>query len=150
LQAAGNGDRNDVAIKVAARKALELLLVTLGNCIMMVAKGDVAMLQSSGYTLTKIPEPRNLGALGNVTLSKGVNSGELVAKVKALYGATKYVHQLVSSPPGDNTSWEDFPGNPSKFVFTSLVPGKQYWIRVIALGSRGQKSYSPVASAFVM
>jgi len=150
LQAAGNGDRNDVALKVAARRSLELLLVTLGNCIMMVAKGDVAMLQSSGYTLTKIPEPRTLGALGNVTLSKGVNSGELTAKVKALYGAGKYVHQLSASLPGDDTVWQDFPGNPSKFVFTGLVPGKQYWVRVIALGSRAQKSYSPVATAFVM
>ena len=150
LQAAGNGDRNDVAIKVAARSALELMLVTLGNCVMMVAKGDVAMLQSSGFTLTKTPEPRKLGVLGSVTLLKGVNSGELVAKVKALYGADKYVHQLALSLPGDDTVWQDFPGNPSKFVFTGLVPGKQYWVRVIALGSRGQKSYSTIATAFVM
>ena len=44
-----------------------------------------------------------------------------------------------------------FPGittadSKSQYVFRGLVPGKQYWIRVAALGTRSQIAYSTIAT----
>src|SRR5258706_11468494 len=64
VAAAGLG-RNNVAKKNKSRQALELLLGQLGMFIMFVANGDAAILTSSGYTLTKDPQPAYITNVGS-------------------------------------------------------------------------------------
>ena len=149
LVAAATLDRVAVAEKNKSRLQLELLLAQLGMYVMFIANGDAAILTSSGYTLSKMPEPRYITNPGNVDLGNGITSGELVASVKAVSGAKSYLYQIAAEEPKDNTQWESNSSTRSKFTFTDLVPGKRYWVRVAATGRDEQVAYSPVASQYV-
>jgi hypothetical protein len=148
LTAAAGLDRVKVALKNEARLSLEILLAKLGMYVMNVALGNVAMLTSSGFTLRKPGDPQYIDNPGNVTIANGVTSGELVVSVAAVKGAKSYLHQLATELPTDATEWVSTSSSRSKFTYTELQPGKQYWLRVAAIGSREQIAYSPVATQF--
>lgn len=148
LVAAATKDRTAVAQKNQSRQDLTLILKQLGLNVMVVAKGDTTALVSSGYTLSKKPEPTYIYNPGNVTLSQGVSTGELISSVVGVPGAKSYVHQITSELPGENTVWTSHTSSASKFTFTNLVPGKQYWLRVGVIGARNQVAYSTVGTWF--
>lgn len=149
LIAAATLDRVAIAKKNQSRAELELLVKQLGMYVMFIAREDVAILTSSGFTLSKQPEPRYITNPGNVTLSNGLSSGELVASVEAVPGAKSYVYQIVATEPTDTTVWESITVTRSKYTFGGLLPGKRYWVRVAAAGRDEQIAYSPVASQYV-
>ena len=149
LAAAATNDRDAVALKNKSRGTLEGILKQLGMSVMTEANGDEATLISSGFTLTKTREPNYITNPGNVTLSNGITTGEMVSSVKAVAGSKSYIHQIAGELPVDDSVWESHNTSASKFVFNNLVPGKQYWVRVCVIGSRGQKAYSTVSSWFV-
>ncbi len=140
--------RVNVAEKNKARTALQLVLTAMGRYVIFTANGDITTLISSGYTLFKEPEPQHLPAVGNVTLSNGITAGELIASVKRPKGAKNYLHQISAVLPTDNTVWTSNPSSRSRYTFTNLQPGKQYWVRVAASGSNQQLAYSAVATQF--
>ena len=146
--AAGLGLIN-VAQKNKARRELEALLQQLGMYVMYVANGDAAILTSSGYTLTKMPEPSYISNPGNVTLKNGVTSGELVDSVPQVNAARVYFHEICDTAPTETTTWTRYQSSKARFVFTGLTPGKQYWVRVAAVGTGEQIAYSTVATQFV-
>lgn len=148
VNAKGLGKLN-VAVKNQSRKALEMLLFQLGMYVMFVANGDETILISSGYILNKEPEPNHIVNPGNVTLSNGVTSGEMVSAVKAQRAVKSYLHQITGELPTENTVWESSASSRSRYVFTNLVPGRQYWVRVAAIASNEQTAYSTVATQFV-
>ena len=149
LNAAAGLGRNNVALKNKCRNELQGLLTQLGMYVMLVANGDVAILTSSGFTLAKVPEPAYITNPGNVTLSNGVTAGQLVSSVAAVLGARLYFHEICDAPPTDNTVWDRKQTSRARFVFTGLIPGKQYWVRVAVTGSGEQIAYSTVATQFV-
>lgn len=148
LVAAAGLDRTKVAFKNEARQSLETLLGKLGMYVMNVALGNVAVLTSSGFTLRKANEPVYIGNPGNVTIANGVTSGELIVSVASVAGAKSYLHQVSTVPPADNTQWVSASSSRSKYTYSELEPGKQYWFRVIAIGARQQQTSSPVATQF--
>jgi hypothetical protein len=81
--------------------------------------------------------------------ANGISSGQLQAAVKTVNGAGVYIHEICAEQPGDNTVWTSTSTTTSKYTFKGLQPGKQYWVRVAAVGARQQVAYSPVASQFV-
>lgn len=148
LQAAEGKERNAVALKNESRQQLTALLKPLGMSVMAIANGNEAALVSSGYTLIKRPEPRYITNPGNVTLSQGLSSGEMISMVTAVTGAKSYVHQIATEYPTDQTAWISNTSSTSKFLFTNLIPGKQYWVRVAVIGSRNQVVYTTVSTWF--
>lgn len=148
LVEAGGLDRTLVALKNEARQVLEIMIGKLGMYVMNVALGNVAMLTSSGFTLLKSGEPQYIDNPGQVTISNGITSGELVAVVPAVKGAKSYMHQIATELPTDATEWVSTTTSRSKFTYTNLQAGRQYWIRVAVIGSRGQVAYSPVSTQF--
>ena len=147
VAAAGLG-RLNVAEKNKSRQQLELLLTQLGMYVMYIANGDAAILTSSGYSLTKEPEPAYVTNPGNVTLTNGVTSGQLIGTVKNVKAALGYLHEITEAEPVDATVWNSTPSSRSSFVFKNLQPGKKYWVRVGAIASGEQLAYSTVASQF--
>jgi hypothetical protein len=148
IAAAGRG-RSNVAEKNKSRQELTALLVQLGMYVMLTANGDAAVLISSGYSLNKMPEPRYISNPGNVTLSNGVSAGELVDSVKKDKNVIIYSHEITDQLPNDTTVWTRVQSTRCKYVFTGLIPGKQYWVRVAAMGSGEQIAYSTIATKFV-
>ncbi len=148
LVAAAGLDRTQVALKNEARQTLEVLLAKLGMYVMNVALGNAAMLTSSGFTLYKPSEPQYIDNPGNVTISNGITSGELVVSVAAVKGGKSYQFQLATELPTEATEWISNSISRSKFTYTNLQPGKQYWVRVAVIGARGQVAYTPIATQF--
>jgi hypothetical protein len=147
LAAEGLGKVN-VADKNKYRKLLEQWLVALGVWVLFIANGDAATLTSSGYTLTKMPEPQRLDNPGNVSVSNGNSSGKLVASVARPKGSKSFIHQISGELLGESTVGTSNTSSRSRYTFTNLQPGKQYWVRVAAVGSNEQIAYSPVANQF--
>ena len=147
LTAAAGLGRNNIADKNKYRNMLEQVLGQLGMWVMFTANGDPAVLTSSGYSLAKEPEPRYLVNPGNVTLLNGITSGEIAASVKNVATAG-YLFQISDTVPAEGTQWNSINSSRSQFVFDNLTPGKQYWVRVAAVGSRSQVAYSTVATQF--
>jgi predicted phage tail protein len=115
---------------------------------MNVALDNAAMLTSSGFTLYKPAEPVYIDNPGNVTISNGITSGELVVSVDTVKGAKSYLHQIATELPNGTTNWTSASTSRSKFTYSNLQPGRQYWVRVAVIGSRQQIAYSPVATQF--
>jgi hypothetical protein len=149
LLAAATLDRTAVAKKNNSRKALEDLLRQLAMYVMYIGNGDAAILTSSGFTLSKLPEPSTITNPGNVTLGNGVSTGIMEVSVKTVKGAKGYVYQIAEKEPAAGTEWLSTNSSRSKFTYTNLQPGKRYWVRVAATGSGEQIAYSPVASQYV-
>ncbi len=147
LDSAKSGGRNAVAEKNQSRGILEQLLFQLGLYVMFIANGDEAILVSSGFTLTKMPQPRKLENPGNVTLTYGITAGTLVSSVPK-GNATGFIHEITDALPTEETNWTSYPSSTSSFTFTNLTPGKQYWVRVAAVGNRKQIAYSNIATQF--
>lgn len=137
-----------VAEKNKARKVLELLLTQLGMYAMYIANGDIAILTSSGYTLSKTPEPQYITNPGVVTLTNGITSGELVCSVKPVKGGRSYLHQLTEEPLTPESVWDSTASSRSSYTFQNLQAGKKYWIRVAVVGSGEQIAYSPNSSQY--
>lgn len=148
LTAAMKLGTDNVAQKNAARLVLENTLKELGRWVMFIANGNVTILLSSGYDLTKEPVPVYITAPTVITVTNGINSGSLVAKTPRVPGANGYIHQITDTLPTNDTVWTSTTTSTSRFVHTELDPGKQYWLRIAATGSRQQIAYSPVASKY--
>jgi hypothetical protein len=149
LYAATNRSRDNVAVKNQCRVALEAMLVQLGLSVMNIANGDVTMLTSSGFTLSKTGSPVYISNPGNVTLSNGISSGQLVTSVNAVAGASSYLHEITADPIADSSTWQSTPSTKSKHVFTNLEAGKKYWVRAAAIGTGSQIAYGPASAQFV-
>jgi hypothetical protein len=146
---AASKDIAKVAAKNAYRKNLELQLNQLGMFVNYAANGDAAKLATSGFTMAKTPASNQLESPGNVTLSNGVNTGELQSKVPVPKGAKSYLHQITADPLTENSTWESMASSRCTNTFTNLQPGKKYWVRVAAIGTKEQVAYSNVASQYV-
>ena len=150
LNAAAGLDRQKIAEKNQARKTLLGMLTQLGMYVMFAANGDEFILKTSGFPMGKTPEPGKLGNPGVVTLTNGVTSGQLVSSIKRTPYARIFSFEIADQYPGDEGgNWTVTHVTTCKHVFKGLTAGKQYWVRVAAIGTNGQVTYSPVATIFV-
>ena len=148
LTAAGGKDQVAAAEKTQSRLFLETMMGKLGLYVMFTAMGDEAALKSSGFPTVKERTSRQITNPGNVTLSNGVTSGQIQSKVKSQKTARSYLHQITDSEPTEDTVWDTRSVSTCKYVFSGLIPGKRYWIKVAVVGPGDQIAYSPVASMY--
>jgi len=149
LNAATDRGRGNIALKNAARKELESVLQQLGLTVMSIANGDVSMLATTGFPMSKTPMPVYITNPGNVVLSNDITSGQLVSAVPTVQGARNYFHQITPDPITDTSNWQSNTSSRSKYTFTDLEAGKKYWVRVAVTGSGSQLAYGPANSTFV-
>lgn len=143
-------DRNAVSIKNDKRAALEAILKQLGMYVMYVANGDVTILVSSGFSLTKLPAPSHLDTPGYPDLVNGSSSGQLLSSSPRITGAVCYLHEITAEPLSDSSVWQSTPKSKSNNTFTGLEAGKKYWVRMAAVGTSDQVTYGPAASLYIL
>jgi hypothetical protein len=144
LSKAASRDKDQVALKNQLRVALESILMQVGYYVSNTANGNVAILTGSGFDMTKDPVNRPpIGAPENLTLTNGINSGEVMISVDVVKGAKSYLFQYCPDPLTDNPVWESLPSSSRKMTL-ALEPGKKYWYRVAAIGPRKQVTYTNV------
>lgn len=147
LLAAQSRAPQDIRVKNDARRTLTQLLKELGLYIIAAAKGDVIMMSTTGFPLSKVPSPRTTTNPGPVTLRRGNSSGKMEALIKPEKPSPGYLFQITNSDPAlGEVSWNSHGSTVNKFVFTGLVRGSQYWVRAVAIGPRGQQVTGPYSS----
>lgn len=148
FRGAQTGNYIDISARRNLRKELSQLLKELANYVMFKAKGDKLILESSGFELVKKPQRIYIESDRMVTLKPGISSGEMISCIKAVKGVRNYTHEILDQEPTNLSHWQSYSSSTCKFIFKELTPGKKYWIRVIATGSRGQKVVSHIVSHY--
>ena len=142
LSEAASRDRNKVALKNQLRKQLNAMLNQLGTYVNMIADGDVTMIISSGFPLSKLPQPRYISAPQNLTVKQGQNPGTLVSKINADAAAKSYIHMITLAPLTEDSVWTSVTTSRSQYEFSNLQPGKEYFVKVAITGTKDQIAYS--------
>ncbi len=150
LVKAQTGNRADVADKNAKRETLLAALRQLCSYVNLTANGDAAMLLTSGFDVSKDPQPSIISKPEIIRLENGVASGTLQLSVKAVKGAYSYLHEYTTDATLAPNSWVSSMSTSAKATLTNLQPGTVYYCRVAAVGSNNQVLYSDAASRMVI
>lgn len=148
LITAKNGSKADAAVKNEKRVESEECFFTLADYVSLIAKGNIAILVSSGFDLAKDAQPSPpLVKPEIIKVTDGVNSGELQVTISRVPGAKLYTYQYTKDPLTNNSEWTTITiSSLSRMTFQNLESTKKYWCRVIAMGINEQMAYSdPVA-----
>lgn len=150
LVKANSGDRAEIAAKNELRQGLEESLTTLGRYINFTANGDVTKLLTSGYEVSKDPEPTIITKPENIVVENGLAPGTLNISVKRIKGARVYLHEYTTDETLKPESWVQTISTTAKFTFSNLQSGTRYYCRVGAAGPYGQLLYSDVISQIAL
>jgi hypothetical protein len=137
-------------VKDAARAALELALTQRGNYVDLIAAGNAAVIESSGFSVKASSVPAGVpGQVQNLSLTAGDHDGELNAQWDPVAGAKSY--EIATSPdPVTTTSWTKLKSvTKSTAVITGLTSGSRIWTRVRAIGASGEGNWSDPATKIV-
>lgn len=149
-EAAGGGAAL-TAVKNEKRAALVALVRELASYVQVAAKGDIAVLLTSGFPHQK-PERQPVGALpppANLTLKLGARSGQLVTKVDPVPGASIYNWRVTQSSSPDNAV-QTRQTTAARHTFTGLTPGVIYSVEVNAFGTAGPSNWVGPAKQMVV
>ena len=145
LVKAKSRDKEMVAIKNDKKAIVLALLEELADYVNVTCKGDRTLILSSGFDVTDEQSSRPATAIETLEVELG-EPGEATLRVKKATGVVAYVHQYTTEPPGLNTVWVREESSIGEHTFKGLASDKRYWFRVLAIGRKGQKAYSPVIS----
>lgn len=150
-QKATGGSHEDVAFKRQKRKRLEDLLQHLAIYVNQTAKGDEAMLISSGFDLIKKPEPaKALPAPEKLKIKPGKSKGSLQLSCSSVAGARVYGFEYRLTDRESENDWARVDSTKHNVLVTGLISGKQYAFRVLAIGSNPQRNWSDEVNSFVL
>ncbi len=150
LALAKTRDKVKVAVKNKLRNNLELLLTNLSNYCSYIAKGDRAILASTGFALTNENNfPNILGSPENFTVQPGNNAGEAFVYINTVRNAKAYLF-LYGPSPISNDAWFHAVGSQPYYTITGLIPGNTYSFRIAATGTKGQSAYTDIISKMIV
>ena len=138
-------DKEWVAIKNNKQVHILALLEELSEYVIATCKGDRALILSSGFDVTDEQISRITTVIETLKVELG-EPGEVTVHIKKAAGALVYVYEYATEPPGANTVWVREESTIRDHTFRGLQSDKRYWFRVLAIGRRSQKAYSPVVS----
>ena len=145
LVKAKSRDKEMVAIKNQLKAEIMALLEELAEYVAVVCNGNKALILSSGFDVTEEQTGSKTPSIELIEVELG-EPGVATIRVKKQSGAVAYVHQYAMEPPGPNTMWHGEGSTTNNHTFNGLVSDKRYWFRVVAVGRKGQKGYSPIVS----
>ena len=149
--AAKTGDKVAILDRDQKKETVANLLHEETLYVMYVAKGDKVVLASSGFDLSKDPEPAPpIGKpTGLVVSTDGLNTGKAFLQVKRVKGAKAYLYEYNASEELAESGWSAVNNTRSKALVSGLESGKRYWFRVTAMGSGNQAMTSDVVSRMI-
>jgi hypothetical protein len=138
-------DKEMVSIKNDKKAILRALLAELAEYVTTTCNGDRTLILSSGFDVTEERSSRPAPSVETLEVELGL-PGEATTRIRNIGGAKAYVHQYTTEMPGPNTAWIGEGSSHRYYTFRGLSSDKRYWFRVVAIGSNGQRAYSPVVS----
>lgn len=144
---ASTGGPTTVEIKNQKRKLLEVVLRHLALYVEAECASDVAKMLSSGYKVSKEPEP--VGPLPKPTgfRVQSPGKGEIKLGLDRLQGANSYQFEFKESTA---TDWSRKISSKTRLLLTALPSGKEYFFRVLPIGTSEVREYSDEISSFVL
>jgi hypothetical protein len=129
---------------VTSEKDLDALIVQLASYIENIAKGDLSILQMSGFAISTgrsavgpLSAPENLqGFMADI-------EGQVKLKWNRVRGAKTYIVECATSPEGPWTQIDVTTRATCKA--TGLTSGTKYWFRLRAVGAAGLSGWSDPA-----
>ncbi len=146
LAEASTKDTTKKNIKNQLKNQLVVTLTRLSLDVTNAAAGNATKLDSAGFTMAKSRQSRQISTPQDFRLSTGLNSGQIVSRIRRVSAAISYLHQCCTGQLTATSEWISKPSSRAKYVFSDLEPGKKYWFRVVAIGANGQVAYSDVMS----
>ena len=147
LVMSGSGDRVRIATKNKKRDQLILALHKWCHYVMITSENDREIAQSSGFELARPPMPRPpLPMPDTPAIVNGISSGELVITIKPVPGSVNYRYELATLEDMRVNQWTPVYSTKIKQVFSGLTPGMKYFVRVVAIGNKGQLTTSKSVS----
>jgi len=138
-------DKEWVAIKNNKKAIALALLEELAAFVIGIAKDDRALILNSGFDVTDEQSGNEDPSIEILEVEVRA-PGEATVRGKNKTGAVAYVFQYAIESPGANTMWHGEGSSTCNYTFTGLTSDKRYWFRVMAIGRKGQKAYSPIVS----
>jgi len=127
---------------------VDSVLTQLANYVVNKSNGDVAKIESAGFTPVSAKHPvGKLIAPADLAVTSGDDSGELDCSWNPVFGAKSYIVQTNIVDPLIEVNWKDTM-NTTKSTCTliNLASGTRYWVRVAAIGTPGKSGWSDVAT----
>lgn len=142
-------DKHMVAIKNNLKAIVLDLLEELAKYVTQKSKGDRVIILGSGFNANK--ERRKIGSAPSIEVLEVELGppGKVTVTARNITGARAYVHQYTTDPPGLNAEWISEGSTEKSYTFEGLISEKRYWFRVVAIGSRKRRAYSPVVSKVI-
>jgi hypothetical protein len=125
------------------------LLQEVANYVTAKSKGDRTLILTSGFYVSGETTNRNLPPVIEKLEVELGPSGEATTRTKEVTGVKAYIHQYTTELPGLNTVWIQEGSSQGTYTFQGLSSDKRYWFRVVAIGFRKQRAYSPVVSRVI-
>ena len=146
VEAAADGGRSVTAARNQLRSVLTGLVRALASYVQVACKGDLVSLRLSGFPIHKpVRQPAGIPSKpAGLIVRHGLSSGDLAARVNAVFGAVAYNWRLTSAAPGFVTRLAQTTA--AAHTFTGLTPGVIYAVAVNALGTAGLSEWSQSAS----
>ncbi len=150
INAAGGGDRVQIAIREQKRAELITLLHALSTYVLFASNNDRTVAMSSKFSVAKEPSPAPpITKPENLQLKEGDNRGELKVSFTKVAGATSYLYQYAADPITEETVWNIQSGTTRQMVLKNLKSGKRYWCKVAAVGRNNQEKCCDAVSHIV-
>ena len=135
------GDHAATANAKVIQNELIVLIKENGDYVNNTAKGNVGMLETSGYTLIK---ERVYGPKPDVEFKQGQVYGECIVVIEAIPEAITYLCEIAPDPcpSPDSKDWDrQKMSSKATIVIKGLEPRKLYWFRFCYLTVEGEMSY---------
>lgn len=147
IETAKTRDKNAIARRNNLQKQVLAGLNSYGTYVNFIAKGDVEKLLSSGLDLSKEEMPTVL-TKPVISVGQGTQPGSIRIRVTEGKGAKGYEYQYTESANADG-GWISATATTKSITIPGLTEGKQYWFRVVAVGSYNRKYPSDAVPAYV-
>lgn len=142
-------DRSIYAIEVKKqkRKALEATLRQLAWYVNQVAKGDRAILLSSGFSVRKSGEPAGVLPKPAGFVVRSTEVGRVAMSVKAHQNARAYAFDYRKA--GDSV-WTRYESTRSSVLIEGLESGAPYQFRAAYIGASPVRTFTNVLESYVL
>ncbi len=147
IEAAIQGSKQSRLLRDAKIGESTVILRSTADYVRMVAQGDAAILESSGFPLAAARLPIGIpGAPLNVEARMTTLRGEVEVRWKSVRGAHGYQLWITDQDPATATNWQAIAYTTRvKHLVTSLESYKAYFFCVSAIGTAGEGAQSDPA-----
>lgn len=135
ISEASYGDRRKIAERKSCETKLGATIKKIALEVEKAANGNDDFIRSVGFDVRRTNnKPSTLKAPSMVNYARTKNEGEIMIKWKPVNNSRSYVLEIREL---GRKTWNTEFSTKSRFLFNGLKPGKQFEVRVKAIGAKG-------------